>query len=151
MDTTREDEQELLRVAVRVRLVPRRAARVERGGHDLERVERLRREQRLAAEVPPLEQLPLLAPQNARPGCGSPAKRSEISIPTAAARRCSVATLALERPRSSRLTKLSLTPAAWATSRSVSRRSTPDGPQPLADLEPAVGPVRRREIAGSVI
>jgi hypothetical protein len=35
-----------------------------------------------------------------------------------------VATLALERPRSSWLTKLSLTPAASATSRSVSRRSS---------------------------
>ena len=52
---------------MRVWLVPRRAAWIERGGHDLERVERLRREQRLAAEVPPFEQLPFLAAQDTRP------------------------------------------------------------------------------------
>src|SRR5256885_4697530 len=68
VDAAREDEQQLLGVAVRVWLVPRRAARIERGGHHLERMKGLRREQCLAAEVPPLELLPLLATQDPWPG-----------------------------------------------------------------------------------
>src|SRR5205823_14296111 len=68
VDAAREDEQQLLGVAVRVRLVPRRAAGIERSSHDFERVKRLRREQCFAAEVSPLEQLPLLAAEDVRPG-----------------------------------------------------------------------------------
>ena len=52
------------------------------------------------------------------------AKRSETSIPSAVAMRWSDATLPFVRPRSSWLTKLSLTPAASAISFSVRRRSS---------------------------
>jgi hypothetical protein len=61
-----DDEQELLGIAVRVRLVTGRASRLELGGDHLERVEGLRREQRLAAEVPPDDGLAGLAAQHAR-------------------------------------------------------------------------------------
>ena len=118
-----DDDQQLLGVAVRVRLVARRAAGLEAGDDHLERVERLRRQQRLPAEVAPRDELARLAPQHPRPLGASLVKRSETSIPSAVESRCSVAIVAFVRPRSSWLRKLSLIPAAVATLFSVLRRS----------------------------
>src|SRR6266576_6067567 len=61
-----DDDEQLLGIPVRVRLVPRRPAGVELGCDDLERMERLRRQECLATEAAPDEKLPRLPPQHAR-------------------------------------------------------------------------------------
>src|SRR6476661_872351 len=65
VNVTLDHDQELLRVAVRVGLVSRRAAGFEQGDDDLERVERLRRQERLPAELAPGDELPRAAPEHA--------------------------------------------------------------------------------------
>src|SRR5258705_12513268 len=58
VNVTLDDDQELLRVPVRVRLVARRTTGLEPGDDDLERVERFRRQERLAAELAPPDEIP---------------------------------------------------------------------------------------------
>src|SRR5437868_10566417 len=60
------DEQELLGVTVRVRLVAGRSTWVELGGDDLERVKGLGSEQRLATEVAPDDRLARLPSKHRR-------------------------------------------------------------------------------------
>ena len=60
-----DDDEQLLGVAVRIRLVAGRAARLETRDDDLERMERLRCQERLAAELTPRDVLPGSAPEYA--------------------------------------------------------------------------------------
>ena len=62
-----EDDEQLLGVAVRVRLRARRAAGVELADEDLEVSQRAGREQELAAEDPEGERRTLVTPEDARP------------------------------------------------------------------------------------
>src|SRR5262249_11435609 len=65
---SRQDDEQLLRVPVRVRLRPCRAAWVELSGEHLEMLERPRRQQELASEDSERERRTLVAAQHPRPG-----------------------------------------------------------------------------------
>src|SRR4051812_10041530 len=58
-----DDDEELLGVAVRVGLLAGRAAGLEAGDDPLQRLERLRRQERLPAELAPRDELPRPAPK----------------------------------------------------------------------------------------
>src|SRR5947209_19444004 len=66
VDAALDDEQELFGVAVRVRLLAGRPTGIELGCDHLEGVERLRSEQRLAAEMAPHDRLTCLTAEHAR-------------------------------------------------------------------------------------
>jgi hypothetical protein len=66
-DAPGEDVEDLLGVAVPVRLLAGRAARLELGDDDLDVAEGLRRQERLAAELAPGDELARVAAEDERP------------------------------------------------------------------------------------
>ena len=131
-----QHDHQLLGVAVCVRLVARRAARIELGGEHLEVLERTRREQVLAGEVAKAERRSLLAPQHAR--IRARGVRFE-QVGDLHAERCSDARQ--RRDARARLSTLDLAQEALAQTRPVGngleRRATQvaDRPQPRADVD----------------
>jgi hypothetical protein len=67
MHSTIDYEQQLLRIPMRVRLPARRPTRVKLDRDHLERMKRLRRQQRLAAKIPPNHRLASPTTQHTRP------------------------------------------------------------------------------------
>ena len=76
LDAAGDDEQQLLRVPVRVLLGSGRPSRLERRGDDLECFEGLRRQERLAPERAPADIGPVFAAQHARSGL--PVSREQV-------------------------------------------------------------------------